>query len=156
MSTVNKVILVANLGADPEIRNLGESGERVANLRCATSERWKDRATGEQKEKTEWHSVSVFGEGLVGTIEKYAKKGQKVYIEGQLQTREYEKEGQTHRSTDVVIRGFGGTFRMLDQGGGNGGGQNEGNSGNAGGNQGGGVSRQNNTPDDNFDDEVPF
>src|SRR3546814_18760078 len=112
--SVNKVILIGNLGADPEIRSLGEGNGEVASLRIATSERWKDRATGEPRENTEWHSVSVFGEGLVNVVRNYLKKGAKVYIEGPQRTRKYEKDGVTHYATEVHVRGPGSTLTMLD------------------------------------------
>ena len=122
MSSVNKVILIGNLGADPEIKTFGNGG-MVANLRIATSERWKEKTTGEKKEKTEWHSVSIFQEGLVGVAEKYLKKGSKVYIEGKLQTRKWQDQSGADRySTEVVLQGFGGTLVMLDSAGGSGGG----------------------------------
>lgn len=122
MSSVNKVILIGDLGADPEIKTFGNGG-MVANLRIATSERWKEKTTGEKKEKTEWHSVSIFQEGLVGVAEKYLKKGSKVYIEGKLQTRKWQDQSGADRySTEVVLQGFGGTLVMLDSAGGSGGG----------------------------------
>ena len=117
--SVNKVILVGNLGADPEVRNL-PSGGKVVNLRVATSESWRDRNTGERKEKTEWHRVVIFSEGLCKVAEQYLKKGSTVYIEGQLQTRTYEKEGQTHYSTEIVLQGFNSTLTMLGGRGGGG------------------------------------
>ena len=113
-ASLNKVMLIGNLGADPEIRSFGNGG-RVANLRIATSENWKDKNTGERREKTEWHTVAVFNDGLVGVIEKYVKKGSKVFIEGQLQTRKWQDQnGNDRYSTEVVLRGFGGTLTMLD------------------------------------------
>ena len=111
--SVNKVILVGNLGADPEVRSLPNGGE-VANLRIATSESWKDKTTGERQEKTEWHSISVFNEGLVKVCKSYLKKGSKIYVEGQLQTRQYDKDGQTHYRTEIVLSGFNGQLTMLD------------------------------------------
>ncbi len=122
--SVNKVILVGNLGADPEIRST-QAGKRVANLRIATSESWRDRQTGERKERTEWHRVVIFSDGLADICERYLKKGSKVYVEGQLQTRKWQDQsGQDRYSTEVVIQGFGGTLTMLDAaGGGQGGGQ---------------------------------
>ena len=110
--SVNKVILVGNLGADPEIRRT-QDGRPIANLRIATSESWRDRNTGERREKTEWHRVVIFNEGLCKIAEQYLKKGSTVYIEGQLQTRTYEKEGQTHYSTEVVLQGFNSALTML-------------------------------------------
>lgn len=172
-ASVNKVILIGNLGADPEFRDLG-SGAEVANLRIATSERWKDRTTGEQKEQTEWHRVSVFGEGLVNVIKNYVKKGSKVYIEGSLKTRTYEKDGVTQYATDVNVQGIGGVFKMLDgrpagddagggprsqggqrsQGGGNGGGGN--NNQRSQGDDWGNSQQQSRQFDDNPMEDVPF
>jgi single-strand DNA-binding protein len=112
--TVNRVILVGNLGRDVEVRTF-QSGGKVANLRIATSETWKDKNTGERKERTEWHSVAVFNEGLVRIAEQYLRKGSKVYIEGQLQTRKWQDQsGQDRYSTEVVLQGFGATLTMLD------------------------------------------
>jgi single-strand DNA-binding protein len=119
--SVNKVILVGNLGADPEIRRTAD-GRPIANLRIATSESWKDKNSGERREKTEWHRVVVFNEGLCGVIERYLKKGAKVYIEGALQTRKWtDKEGVERYSTEVVLQGFNSTLTMLDSKGGGGG-----------------------------------
>lgn len=161
--SVNKVILVGNLGRDPEVRSF-QNGGKVCNLRIATSETWKDRNTGERREKTEWHSVAIFQEGLVRVAEQYLRKGSKVYIEGQLQTRKYQDQsGQDRYSTEVVLQGFNGTLVMLDGrseggGGGNygggGGGYDEGRSqGNYGGG-GGGSSAP--APASDLDDEIPF
>lgn len=111
--SVNKVILIGNLGADPEIRNL-PSGGKVANIRLACTDSWRDRNSGERKERTEWVSVVVFSDGLVGVVEKYLRKGSKVYVEGSLQTRKWEKDGQDHYKTECVIQNFGGTLVMLD------------------------------------------
>jgi single-strand DNA-binding protein len=112
--SVNKVILVGNLGRDPEIRST-QDGMRIANLSLATSETWRDRASGERKEKTEWHRVAVFNDRLVDVIEKYVKKGAKLYIEGQLQTRKWtDKEGQERYTTEVVLGRFNGQLTMLD------------------------------------------
>ena len=112
--SVNKVILVGNLGRDPEIRSF-QNGGRVANLSIATSENWKDRATGERKEKTEWHRVAIFNDRLVEVVEKYLKKGSKVYIEGQLETRKWtDQQGQERYTTEVVLRQFRGELTMLD------------------------------------------
>ena len=120
--SVNKVILVGNLGRDPESRSFS-NGNKVVNLRIATSESWKDKATGERKEKTEWHSVAIFNEGLAGVAERFLKKGSKVYIEGTLQTRKWQdSSGQDKYSTEIVLQGFGGVLTMLD--GPNGGGGN--------------------------------
>ena len=120
--SVNKVILIGNLGADPEIRRT-QDGRPIANLRIATSESWRDKATGERKEKTEWHRVVIFNEGLCKIVEQYLKKGSKVYLEGQLQTRKYnDKDGVEKYSTEVVLQGFNSTLTMLDGARGGGGG----------------------------------
>ncbi|RJL08108.1 single-stranded DNA-binding protein [Paracoccus siganidrum] len=160
--SVNKVILIGNLGRDPEIRTF-QNGGKVANLRIATSEQWKDRNTGERREKTEWHSVAVMSEGLVNVIERFLKKGSKVYVEGQLETRKWQDQsGQDRYTTEVVLRGFNGTLQMLDgrgegggggrdSGGGYGGGYDDSRGGPSGGSapaSGGGRS--------DYDDEIPF
>ncbi|WP_417674043.1 single-stranded DNA-binding protein [Roseibium sp.] len=123
--SVNKVILVGNLGADPEIRRT-QDGRPIANLRIATSESWRDRSTGERREKTEWHRVVIFNEGLCKVAEQYLRKGSKVYLEGQLQTRKWQDQsGQDRYSTEVVLQGFNSNLTMLDgrgEGGGQGGG----------------------------------
>ncbi|MGB8289594.1 MAG: single-stranded DNA-binding protein, partial [Rhizobium ruizarguesonis] len=107
--SVNKVILIGNVGADPEIRRT-QDGRPIANLRIATSETWRDRNSGERREKTEWHTVVVFNEGLCKVVEQYVKKGAKLYIEGQLQTRKWQdQQGQDRYSTEVVLQGFGST-----------------------------------------------
>src|SRR5690554_1104432 len=112
--SVNKVILVGNLGADPEVRNL-PSGGKVVNLSIATSENWKDKNTGERREKTEWHRVVIFSEGLTRVAESYLRKGSKVYIEGQLQTRKWQDQsGQDKYSTEVVLQGFNSNLTLLD------------------------------------------
>ncbi|WP_406870410.1 single-stranded DNA-binding protein [Thioclava sp. 'Guangxiensis'] len=170
--SVNKVIIVGNLGRDPEVRSFSNGG-KVCNLRIATSENWRDRATGERKERTEWHSVAIFSEPLAKIAEQYLRKGSKVYIEGQLETRKWQDQsGQDRYSTEVVLRPYRGELTLLDgrndggQGGGYGGGQSGGgyggpssggyddgpSSGGYGGpsHGGGGSSR----PD--FDDEIPF
>jgi len=162
--SVNKVILVGNLGRDPEIRRM-QNGDPVANLRLATSETWNDRQSGERKERTEWHTVVIFGK-LAEVAEKYLRKGSKVYIEGALQTRKWQDQsGQDKYSTEVVLRGFGSTMVMLDGrgggggdgGGGSGGGWAGGSDGyggggydDAGGGRGGGGGRG------DLDDEIPF
>jgi len=116
--SVNKVILIGNLGADPEIRRT-QDGRPVANLRLATSDSWRDKATGERKEKTEWHRVVIFNENLCRIAEQYLKKGSKVYIEGQLQTRKWQDQsGQDRYSTEVVLQGFRGELTLLDRAGG--------------------------------------
>ena len=115
--SVNKVIILGNLGADPEIRTFGNGG-KMANLRIATSERWQDKNTGENKEKTEWHTVAIFSEGLVKVVEQYLKKGSSVYIEGKLQPRKWQDQsGNDRYSTEVVLQGFDAKLVML--GGGN-------------------------------------
>ena len=169
--SLNKVMLIGNLGADPEIRSF-QNGGKVANLRIATSEQWKDRNTGERQERTEWHSVAIFSEGLVNVVERFLKKGSKVYIEGKLQTRKWQDQnGQDRYSTEVVLRGFDGTLTMLDgpQGGSGGGGGGQRGGGYGGGssgggtsggdqggwNQGGGGSGGGSNYDD-LDDDIPF
>jgi single-strand DNA-binding protein len=164
--SVNKVILIGNLGRDPEVRSF-QNGGKVCNLRIATSENWKDKNTGERREKTEWHSVAIFQEGLVRIAEQYLRKGSKVYIEGQLQTRKWQDQsGQDKYSTEVVLQGYGGTLTMLDgrdgggvgepSGGGSGydnrqdGGYDSGYSGGPA--QGGGTP----APSRDLDDEIPF
>jgi single-strand DNA-binding protein len=118
--SVNKVILIGNLGADPEIRRT-QDGRPVANLRIATSETWRDKASGERREKTEWHRVVIFNEGLCRIAEQYLKKGAKVYLEGSLQTRKWQDQsGQDRYSTEVVLQGFNSQLTMLDRAGGGG------------------------------------
>jgi single-strand DNA-binding protein len=118
--SVNKVILVGNLGADPEIRRT-QDGRPIANLRVATSESWRDKTTGERRERTEWHRVVIFNEGLCRVAEQYLKKGAKVYLEGQLQTRKWtDQQGQEKYSTEVVLQGFNAQLTMLDRAGGGG------------------------------------
>lgn len=166
--SVNKVILIGNLGRDPEVRSF-QNGGKVCNLRIATSETWKDRNTGERRERTEWHSVAIFNEGLVRVAEQYLRKGSKVYIEGQLQTRKWQDQsGNDRYSTEVVLQGFGSTLTMLDgrgegggSGGGFGGGQDSGYGGgggyDSGPQQGGGFGGGNSGPSHNIDDdEIPF
>jgi len=174
--SVNKVILVGNLGRDPESRTF-QNGGKVVNLRIATSESWKDRNTGERKEKTEWHSVAIFNEGLANVAERYLRKGSKVYIEGQLQTRKWQDQsGNDRYSTEIVLQGFNSVLTMLDSpGGGQGGGVSSGRddwgaggddfgggprSGSSGGSRGGGGSSgfgggAGGFADD-LDDDVPF
>ena len=166
--SVNKVILIGNLGADPEVRTF-QNGGKVCNLRIATSENWKDKNTGERREKTEWHTVAIFQEGLVRIAEQYLRKGSKVYIEGKLQTRKWQDQsGQDRYSTEVVLNGFDGTLTMLDgrnsEGGGGGGGGYSGGSGggsyggdSGGGSYGGGGSGGG-APSggSDMDDEIPF
>lgn len=112
--SVNKVILIGKLGADPEVRSF-QNGGRIANLRLATSERWKDKNTGERKERTEWHSVTINGDGLVSVAERYLRKGSSIYLEGKLQTRKWQDQaGNDRYSTEVVVGGSGGVLTMLD------------------------------------------
>jgi len=161
--SVNKVILIGNLGQDPEVRTF-QNGGKVCNLRIATSENWKDKNTGERRERTEWHTVAIFNEGLVRVAEQYLRKGSKIYIEGQLQTRKWQDQsGNDRYSTEVVLQGFGSTLVMLDgrsdnqggggQSGGYGGGQSGGNQSGGGsfgsGPAGGGAAGD-------IDDEIPF
>ncbi|MDW3184066.1 single-stranded DNA-binding protein [Roseobacter sp.] len=162
--SVNKVILIGNLGRDPEVRSF-QNGGKVCNLRIATSETWKDRNTGERKERTEWHSVAIFQEGLVRIAEQYLRKGSKVYIEGQLQTRKWQDQsGQDRYSTEVVLQGYGGTLTMLDgrdggSGGGNfggGGGGSMGYDDRGGDSYGGGGGSSSPAPSRDLDDEIPF
>src|ERR1700760_3714863 len=157
--SVNKVILVGNLGADPEIRTLN-SGDRVANLRIATSETWRDRGSGERREKTEWHRVVVLNENIVKVCEQYLRKGAKVYIEGAIQTRKYQDQSGAERfSTEIVLQKFRGELPMLD---GRGEGADSGEGGGYG-NSGGfssGPRAQSSAPREDFsadlDDEIPF
>ncbi|RDC59749.1 Single-stranded DNA-binding protein [Alteripontixanthobacter maritimus] len=146
--SLNKVMLIGNLGADPEVRSF-QNGGKVCNLRIATSERWKDKE-GQQQEKTEWHTIAVFSEGLVRVCENYLRKGSKVFIEGQLSTRKWQDQSGADRySTEVVLRGFNGTLTMLD-------GRNEG-GGNPGGSQGGAPAGDGGGwPTDNDADGIPF
>lgn len=135
--SVNKVIILGNLGADPEIRTF-QNGGKVCNLRIATSERWRDKNTGENREKTEWHTVAIFSEGLVRVCEQYLKKGSSVYIEGKLQTRKWQDQsGNDRYSTEVVLQGFDSKLVMLGGRDGGGGGS-QGGGGYGGGSQGGG------------------
>ena len=161
--SVNKVILVGNLGKDPEIRTLN-SGDRVANLTLATSETWRDRGSGERKERTEWHRVVIFNDNLVKIAESYLKKGAKVYLEGALQTRKWtDNSGVEKFSTEVVLQKFRGELTMLDGRGGGGDDQGEGYSA-GGGYSGGGFQPQQRAPASgpkesfsaDLDDEIPF
>ena len=154
--SVNKVILVGNLGRDPEVRTF-QNGGKVCNLRVATSERWKDRNTGETRERTEWHSVAIFSEPLARTAEQYLRKGSKVYLEGQLETRKWQDQsGQDRYTTEVVLRPYSGTMVMLDgRGEGGGGGYVEDQS--RGDSYGGGYDRGGQAPArSDLDDEIPF
>ena len=181
MASVNKVILVGNLGKDPESRSFANGG-KVVSFSVATSENWKDRSSGERKEKTEWHNVSIFSEGLAGIAERYLKKGSKVYLEGQLETRKWQDQsGNDRYSTDVVLRQFNSSMVLLDSrgeggggggygggggssyGGGGGGDQEFGGSsgGGGGGYGGGGATKPQSRPqpaafDTDLDDDVPF
>ena len=163
--SVNKVILVGNLGADPEVRTF-QNGGKVCNLRIATSENWKDRNTGERRERTEWHTVAIFSEPLAKIAEQYLRKGSKVYLEGQLETRKWQDQsGNDRYSTEVVLRPYRGELTLLDsrnsQGGGGGGGgymADQGGGGGydqgRGGQSGGGFSPAPAASD--MDDEIPF
>jgi single-strand DNA-binding protein len=160
--SVNKVILIGNLGADPEIRRT-QDGRPIANLRIATSESWRDKATGERKEKTEWHRVVIFNEGLCRIAEQYLKKGAKVYIEGQLQTRKWQDQsGQDKYSTEVVLQGFNSQLTMLDGRSGGGSGAEAGEGGGDFGSPGPTASRERRPAmsgggkRDDMDDEIPF
>ena len=168
--SVNKVILIGNLGADPEVKSF-QNGGRICNLRIATSENWKDRTTGERKERTEWHSVVLQSDGLVGVAEKYLRKGSKVYVEGQLRTRKWQDQsGNDRYTTEVSVGGIGGVLTMLDgapggggqRGGGDweqGGGRGSSSSSAGGGstwNQGGGSSSGGGGFADDLDDDIPF
>ena len=157
--SVNKVILVGNLGRDPEVRQ-SQAGAKIVNFSVATSDSWKDKNTGERREKTEWHRVVIFSEGLANIAEQYLRKGSKVYIEGSLQTREYEKDGIKRYSTEVVLQGFNSTMTMLDTKGGGGG--DFASSGNGGqpdyisSDNGGGGAPSAPPPGGDLDDEIPF
>lgn len=169
--SLNKVMLIGNLGADPEVKSF-QNGGRIANLRIATSENWKDKQTGERKERTEWHTVVLQSDGLVGVAERYLRKGSKVYIEGQLRTRKWQDQsGNDRYTTEVSVGGIGGVMTMLDGapggGGAGGGGQRGGGSsgygagndsgswGQGGGGGGGGASGGGSNYDD-LDDDIPF
>jgi single-strand DNA-binding protein len=173
--SVNKVILVGNLGADPEVKSF-QNGGKVCNLRVATSESWKDKNTGDRQERTEWHTVAIFSEGLVGVAERFLRKGSKVYLEGQLRTRKWQDQsGNDRYSTEVVLQGPGAVMTMLDGapgGGGGGGGQRSGGGDWGGGSSGGGGQRSGGGNDwgggssgggapkggfaDDLDDDIPF
>jgi single-strand DNA-binding protein len=164
--SVNKVILIGNLGQDPEVKSF-QNGGRIANLRIATSENWKDKQTGEKKERTEWHTVVLQSDGLVGVAERYLRKGSKVYIEGQLRTRKWQDQnGNDRYSTEVSVGGIGGVMTMLDgaPGGGGGGGGSRGGGGNdwgsgggsSGGGSPGGSSGGGSNFGDDLDDDIPF
>ena len=170
--SVNKVILIGNLGADPEVRSF-QNGGKVCNVRIATSESWKDRNTGEKQERTEWHTVAIFGEGLVGVAERFLKKGSKIYVEGQLRTRKWQDQsGNDRYSTEVVLQGPGAVMTMLDGPSGSGGGGSGSGAGNRSGggwNQGGGSGGAGGSGSasasgggggssyaDDLDDDIPF
>jgi single-strand DNA-binding protein len=164
--SVNKVILIGNLGADPEVKSF-QNGGRIANLRIATSENWKDKATGERKERTEWHTVVLQSDGLVGVAERFLRKGSKVYIEGQLRTRKWQDaSGNDRYSTEVSVGGIGGVLTMLDGAPGGGGGQRGGDWNQGGGSSGGGSSYGGSgggsssggasSFSDDLDDDIPF
>jgi single-strand DNA-binding protein len=169
--SVNKVILIGNLGADPEVKSF-QNGGRIANLRIATSESWKDRQTGERKERTEWHTVVLQSDGLVGVAERYLRKGSKVYIEGQLRTRKWQDQnGNDRYSTEVSVGGIGGVMTMLDgapggggqrgggdgyQGGGSSGGGGGSSWGQGGGGSSGGSGGSSSNFGDDLDDDIPF
>ena len=164
--SVNKVILVGNLGRDPEVRSF-QNGGKVCNMTIATSENWRDKNSGERRERTEWHRVAIFSEGLVRVAEQYLRKGSKVYIEGQLETRKWQDQnGQDKYSTEIVLRGFNNsTLTMLDGrsegGGGGGGGYDRGGDsfgGGSGGDRGGsgGGSQGGGGFNNDLDDEIPF
>ncbi len=155
--SVNKVILIGNLGRDPEIRHT-QAGKKIANISVATSESWKDRQTGERREKTEWHRVVIFNEGLADIVEKYLRKGSKVYLEGQLQTRKWQDQsGADKYTTEVVLQGFNSTLTMLDTR--NGGGDYAGGGGGAsdwGGQPSAATGGGPEAPGAELDDEIPF
>jgi single-strand DNA-binding protein len=162
--SVNKVILIGNLGADPEVRRT-QDGRPIVNLRVATTETWRDKATSERKERTEWHRVVIFSEGLAKVAEQYLKKGSKVYLEGQLQTRKWQdQQGQDRYSTEVVLQNFNAQLVLLDRAGGGGGGYGGDDSGSDFGSSSGGTRS---TPArqpamagagrrEDMDDEIPF
>ena len=152
MASVNKVIIIGNLGRDPEVRTF-QNGNKVCNLRIATSEKWRDKNSGERKERTEWHSVAIFSEPLAKVAEQYLRKGSKVYIEGQLETRKWQDQsGNDKYSTEVVLRPYSSTLTMLD------GGSND----DSGGGYGAPQQQQHQSQpsrylnDENLDDEIPF
>ena len=181
--SLNKVMLIGNLGADPEVKSF-QNGGRIANLRIATSENWKDKATGEKKERTEWHTVVINSDGLVGVAERYLRKGSKVYIEGQLRTRKWQDaSGNDRYSTEISVGGIGGVMTMLDGApgaggggggaksggdwggggssggasrGGGGGGWNESGAGSSGGSGGGSSRGGGGGFADDLDDDIPF
>ncbi|MBF0247161.1 MAG: single-stranded DNA-binding protein [Alphaproteobacteria bacterium] len=165
--SVNKVILVGNLGRDPEVRYT-QDNKKIVNMSIATSDSWKDRGTGERRERTEWHRVVIFNEGLANIAEQYLRKGAKVYLEGQLQTRKWQgQDGQDRYTTEIVLQGFNCAMTMLDgrEGGGSGGGghgggydggPSGGDFGGSGGGSGGGFGGGGSAPGSDLDDEIPF
>ena len=163
--SVNKVILVGNLGKDPEARTFANGG-KVVSFSLATSETWKDKGSGERKEKTEWHNISIFSEGLAGVAERFLKKGSKVYLEGQLETRKWQDQsGNDRYTTDIVLRNFNSSMVLLDAreggGGGGGGGAQYSSGGGGGGSFSGGGAKPQSRPqpaafDTDLDDDVPF
>ncbi|XHE14419.1 single-stranded DNA-binding protein [Agrobacterium deltaense] len=169
--SVNKVILIGNVGADPEIRR-SQDGKPIANLRIATSESWRDRNSGERKEKTEWHTVVVFNEGIAKIVEQYVKKGSKLYLEGALQTRKWQdRDGNDRYSTEIILTGFNCSLQMLSAngggdrdddrggyGGGRSGGGSQGSGSGYGGNAGGGSQRGGSAGSfaNDLDDDIPF
>jgi single-strand DNA-binding protein len=154
--SVNKVILIGNLGADPEVRSF-QNGGKVANIRIATSERWRDRNSGEMKENTQWHSVAIFSEPLVKVAEQYLKKGAKVYVEGQLETRKWtDQSGNDRYTTEVVLRPYRGELTMLDGRGEGGGGGDYGRGGGSGASAQGGYDAGPARGNADMEDEIPF
>jgi len=163
--SVNKVILIGNLGADPEVRTF-QNGGKVCNLRLATSETWRDKQSGERRERTEWHSVAIFSEPLIRVAEQYLHKGSKIYVEGQLETRKWQDQsGQDRYSTEVVLRPYRSELTMLDSRGDGGGGDGGGGGGYSGGQQGGGLDDRGGAGNGGAeggggggaaDDEIPF
>ena len=156
--SLNKVTLLGNLGADPEVRTMN-NGRQMCTMRIATSERWRDKSSGEQRERTEWHRIVIFSEGLTRIVEQYLRKGSKIYIEGQLQTRKWQDQasGQDRWTTEVVLQGFNSSLIMLDS--------RDGGGGNRGGGGGGGGGRERNAPQEavaetvppnDLDDDIPF
>ena len=151
--SVNKVILVGNVGKDPEVRR-GQSGDPIVNLSLATSESWKDKGTGERKEKTEWHRVVIFNKNLAQVAEKFVKKGSKIYLEGQLTTRKWQDQsGNDKYSTEIVLQAFNGALTLLDAPNSNGGGNKQSGGSTGGGNTGGSDNRNSNG---DIDDDIPF
>ena len=166
--SMNKVILIGNVGNDPEIKSFNNGG-KVANFSIATSEKWKDKQSGENKEKTEWHRIAVYGDGICGVVERFVKKGTKVCIEGKLQTRKWaDRDGNDKYTTEIIVQGFGGGLTLLggrDNNGGSDGGSSgygsggqRSSGGNSNSNQGGGNNSGGNDGGENFDldDEIPF